>query len=104
MQCALRFACAIAACAALPARAQDNPACARYEDALAYNACLAKLGPQAHASRAASEGLSGLQTTRVHGRVHSVFAVARQPNGRMRAVFDVGPAPKKKRALPDDGL
>ena len=33
------------------ARAEDNPACAQYEEPLAYNACLAKLGPQARAVR-----------------------------------------------------
>jgi hypothetical protein len=29
------------------ARAQDNPACAQYHEAMAYNACLAQHGPKA---------------------------------------------------------
>jgi hypothetical protein len=29
------------------ARAEDNPACARFDDPLAYNACLASHGPKA---------------------------------------------------------
>jgi len=29
------------------ARAEDNPACARFEEPLAYNACLASHGPKA---------------------------------------------------------
>ena len=31
-----------------PAYAQDDPACARFEDPLAYNACLASHGPRAN--------------------------------------------------------
>jgi hypothetical protein len=46
----MRAALLLAASAALLpaiARAQDNPACARFEEPLAYNACLASHGPKA---------------------------------------------------------
>ena len=38
-----------------PAWAQDNPACAKFEEPFAYNACLAKLGPKAGATLAVPE-------------------------------------------------
>jgi hypothetical protein len=42
------LAVALAAVAASsPARAQDDPACAKYQEPLAYNACLASHGPKA---------------------------------------------------------
>ena len=34
------------------ARAEDNPRCAKYQEPLAYNACLASLGPHARGVRA----------------------------------------------------
>ena len=37
----------VAAASVCPARAEDNPACVKYEDPLAYNACLASHGPKA---------------------------------------------------------
>ncbi len=37
----------LAAASVGPARAEGDPACARYEDPLAYNACLASHGPKA---------------------------------------------------------
>ncbi len=48
----MRAAAAVLALAAVlpsPARAQDDPACAKFEDPLAYNACLASRGPRAGA-------------------------------------------------------
>jgi hypothetical protein len=83
-----------AVAAASAARAADDPACAQYEDPIAYNACLAKHGPKANAisgqprhatewrpgeakrsgeakSGSAGEGLrDGSAPTRRHGRVH----------------------------------
>jgi hypothetical protein len=80
--------------AASAARAEDDPACAQYEDPIAYNACLAKHGPKANAvsgqPRHATEGRPGeakrsgeaksesagerrrdaTGPTRRHGRVH----------------------------------
>jgi len=42
------LAVALAAVAvSAPARAQDDPACAKYQEPLAYNACLASHGPKA---------------------------------------------------------
>jgi len=38
---------ALAASGAVPARAEDDPACAKFEEPLAYNACLANHGPKA---------------------------------------------------------
>jgi len=74
----------------VPAAAQDNPACAQYENPLAYNACLAKLGPKAGATRASSapeesddthapswaKGLSSWKR-HAHGRVEAVFPLPR---------------------------
>ncbi len=39
---------ALAAASIGQARAEDDPACARFEDPLAYNACLASRGPKAN--------------------------------------------------------
>jgi hypothetical protein len=80
-----------------PARAEDDPACARYEDPLAYNSCLASQGPKAnslvttggrrseeappppaHAERhSAPEGIDrgSRHVMRGHGRVHMEFWV-----------------------------
>jgi hypothetical protein len=71
--------------------AQDNPACAKFDDPLAYNACLAKLGPAAREVRAdESEGAvrAPAPTSRIgprvawpakrgwtHGRAHAEFVV-----------------------------
>ena len=99
----LRLFCAsLIAFTTVPARAQDIPACARYEDALAYNSCLSKLGPRAGATRAAdpSETTQPTVAPAGHGRVHSEINFARASNGRMIAVFDVGPAKKKKKTAP----
>ena len=81
--------------AALPglAHAQDDPACARFDDPLAYNACLASHGPKANdigrgaapsaAGRsdpeegapveAPTRALSAPRLAQHHGRVHMVF-------------------------------
>ena len=39
---------ALAAASAGAARAEEDPACAKYQDPLAYNACLASHGPKAN--------------------------------------------------------
>ncbi|HYA73649.1 MAG TPA: hypothetical protein VEF36_10895 [Roseiarcus sp.] len=71
-----------------PARAEDNPACAKYEEPLAYNACLARLGPHAPATRAVAapddDAGPGAGRRRAHGR----FEVSRGRHRRMRAEFD----------------
>jgi hypothetical protein len=82
------------------AQAQDNPACAQYHEAMAYNLCLAQHGPKAngvgqlHGSgrqAGAAQGrvwyghahgrvptarfYSPLSAQRAHGRVHMEFQV-----------------------------
>ena len=87
-----------------PALAQD--ACARYEDAFAYNQCLATQGPKAHATRAidvpAGEGAA---QGAPRGRVHTSMQVVHRRNGRMVAEFTIGPADgraRKHKRPPDD--
>jgi hypothetical protein len=87
----------LAAASAGPARAEDDSVCARYEDPLAYNACLASHGPKANnlattGARRGEEGpLAATQAERnsapagvdrgsrhvmrAHGRVHMEFQV-----------------------------
>jgi hypothetical protein len=58
------------------ANAVDNPACAKFEEPLAYNACLAKLGPKAYAVAPAP--------------MHERYGAARrEKSGRMRAEFSI---------------
>jgi hypothetical protein len=98
---AARAATIVLALAALAsagrARAEDNPACAQYQEPMAYNACLARHGPKAnnvgkqgHAQpdRAAQDraqrddagkpdtaGRGWQRAPRRHGRVHMEFRV-----------------------------
>ena len=86
---------------ALSAQAQDNPACAQYHEAMAYNLCLSQHGPKAngvgqlHGGRpqpaSAAQGrvryrhtrgraptarfTSPQNSQRLHGRVHMEFQV-----------------------------
>lgn len=77
------------------ARAQDDPACAKYSDPMAYNLCLARHGPKANgvgrlhggpqSGHVGQDRRSYGQTQRrahspqaahrVHGRVHMEFRV-----------------------------
>jgi hypothetical protein len=87
---------AIAAASIGPARAEDDPACAKYGDPLAYNACLASHGPKANAATSPRPDREGHETAaqpkpdgprstrsarrwpqaiRGHGRVHMEFLV-----------------------------
>jgi hypothetical protein len=63
---------------AAPAAAQRPDPCARFEEPLAYNACLAEHGPRAGATRPAAA------TDEAGGRVQ------RAPRGRQRLEFNVG--------------
>ena len=89
------FIFAIGAAAVLvgaPARAVDNPACAKYEEPLAYNACLARLGPRApttHGVPAPNED-PGAPYAGGRRRVHGGFEMSRERRGRMRMEFDIG--------------
>jgi hypothetical protein len=83
---------------AVPARAQDDPACAQYQEPMAYNACLARHGPKANdvatrpaarqhgraalgwvggseAGTPATGGPGWARATRARGRVHMEFPV-----------------------------
>src|SRR5271167_4409740 len=47
MRVALMLLALFAVASRRPARAEDNAACAKYQEPLAYNACLASHGPRA---------------------------------------------------------
>ncbi|MGD1038872.1 MAG: hypothetical protein ABR878_17250 [Roseiarcus sp.] len=71
-----------------PARAEDNGACAKYEEPLAYNACLARFGPRAYeagavAAPAAEAGAAA------RGGAHRGPEISRGRRGRLRMEFDV---------------
>jgi hypothetical protein len=98
---AARAATIVLALAALAsggrARAEDDPACAQYQEPMAYNACLARHGPKANdvgtqgrtqpdraaqdraqhdeAGRPATAGRGWRGAPRRHGRVHMEFRV-----------------------------
>jgi hypothetical protein len=68
--------------------AEDNPACAKFENPLEYNDCLAKLGPRAGATLAVPEpGGAALAPRGV--RSMRAFAGARRTRGRMRMEFTI---------------
>ncbi len=69
--------------------AQDNPACAKYESPLAYNACLAKLGPKAGATRAEAAPAYGAPAA-IRG-THGLVTVTHGRRGRVEAVFSLPP-------------
>ena len=64
-----------------PARAKDNASCAQFEEPFAYNACLARHGPPAGATRAIAAPDDDFGAPRPY---------ARKGRGRMRMEFDVG--------------
>ena len=89
VRAAIALSLAALACAG-SARAEDDPACAQYREAMAYNACLARHGPKANGvgtlSRQFRSGgvaqdraprsfqrWQGVQ--RAHGRMHMEFRV-----------------------------
>jgi hypothetical protein len=95
MRAALLLAVLIAVLPGL-ARADDDPACAKFEEALAYNACLAAHGPRARDVEVSPEppgGAGGVDRTgerpaeaarparrfpavaRRHGRIHMEFRI-----------------------------
>ena len=76
---AATFAIVAALLLAGPARGEGG-ACAKYEDPLAYNACLAQQGPQAHGAKA---------TRNIGGRGAS--SAVRGPHGRERMEFTIAP-------------
>jgi hypothetical protein len=71
-----------------PAYAEDNPACAKFENPLEYNDCLAKLGPRAGATLAVPEP-SGAAPAPRGIRSMRAFAGPRRTGGRVRMEFTI---------------
>jgi hypothetical protein len=77
-----------------PALAQDNPACAKFQEPLEYNACLAKLGPKAGATLAAPESAGVAPAVRAAPAARGVrsmhaFAAPPRTRGRARMEFTI---------------
>jgi hypothetical protein len=86
---AILFAAALIFIASAAAvHAQDNPACAKFENPLEYNDCLAKLGPRAGATLAVPEP-SGAAPAPRGIRSMRAFAGPRPTRGRMRMEFTI---------------
>ena len=66
------------------ALAEDNPACAKYEAPLAYNACLARLGPKAGVTHASAAPIA-----EAPGRGGRLLSLTRTRRGRVQAVFTI---------------
>lgn len=93
MRHALILAIAIGVlCVGQRARAEDNPACAKFEEPLAYNACLARFGPHAPGTRAVAAPDDDSDEPGADGRrrAHGGLEISRERHGRARAEFDVG--------------
>jgi len=94
MRTILIAAALVLASGGAPARAQDNPACAKFQEPLEYNACLAKLGPKAGATLAVPESAGAAPVVRAAAAtrgVHSMHAFAAPPRtkGRVRMEFTI---------------
>jgi hypothetical protein len=74
------------------ARAQGPAACAKFDDPLAYNACLARGGPPAHATRA----ITPAQDAAPGAHARSAMRVAHGRRGRMVLELSVGEAPARR--------
>ncbi|MGA2044608.1 MAG: hypothetical protein ABSG83_14705 [Roseiarcus sp.] len=78
---------------AAPAGAQNYPACAKIEDPLAYNACLARQGPPAHATRAiAPNDADGARAWTGGAHTRPGVRIAHGRHGRMVLELSVGGA------------
>jgi len=71
--------------------AEDNPACAKFENPLEYNACLARQGPRAGATLAVPEPTGGRAPAARGVRSMRAFAGARRTRGRVRMEFTIKP-------------
>jgi hypothetical protein len=84
--------------AAQPGRADDYPACAKIENPLAYNQCLANQGPPAHGTRSiapppdADAPKGAWRAPAAPGRTGSTIQVSRTRSGRMVIEFSIGGA------------
>ena len=81
---------------ATPASADDYAACAKFDNPLAYNECLAAHGPAAHETRASAPPPEGEDGPRAgwaaHGRGGQAMQASRGRNGRMVLEFSIGAA------------
>jgi hypothetical protein len=68
--------------------AEDNPACAKFENPLEYNACLARQGPRAGATLAVPEPDGAAPPPR-GVRSMRAFAGPRPTRGRVRMEFTI---------------
>lgn len=76
---------------AASARAEDNPACAKYDDALAYNACLARLGSKAYFGGPSTAAPASSPSANPKFASHRAeYSFGRDRRGRQHAVFAVG--------------
>ena len=88
---ALALALALASLGAGAARAQDS-ACAKIEEPLAYNACLANHGPKAGAVRAEPEPAGGASSSALarKGHARGVLIARKTRRGKVEMEFDIG--------------
>jgi hypothetical protein len=80
-------------------RAETFPDCAKIEDALAYNRCLATHGPAAGQTRVttAPSGVEGGMQ-----RMQGAYPIHREHNGRMSATITVEPrkpSPRSRKSI-----
>jgi hypothetical protein len=68
--------------------AQDNPACAKFENPLEYNDCLAKLGPRAGATLAVPEPTGRAPAPRSAPSMRT-FRAPPRTRGRVRMEFTI---------------
>ena len=90
------FAALVLVSSAAAAPAEDNPACAKFENPLEYNACLAKLGPRAGPTLAVTEPAGAAPTVRAAPATRGVrsmhaFAAPPRTKGRVRMEFTITP-------------
>jgi len=78
-------------------RAEDYAACAKIENPLAYNACLARQGPPVHGTRAIAPPADAdrpyaarTSTGAAHQRPGSMTQVSHGRHGRMVLEFSIG--------------
>jgi hypothetical protein len=92
------FVFGLALSSGMAARADDYPECAKIDNPLAYNQCLANHGPAAHATRgiapppAGADGPKGgwRASAPTQGRTESTMQMSRTHGGRMVLEFNVG--------------
>jgi len=92
------FALGFAILTPQPGRADDYPACAKIENPLAYNQCLANHGPPAHGTRTIApppdaDAPKGAWQAPARGRTGSTgstMQISRARNGRMVVEFSMG--------------